>query len=510
MNFAEYLLEDASGSDEAVLDAQGSGNYTELRTLVAQQCAALGALGLSPGSPVAIVGPNGLGWVAAYLAVLASGMVAVPVPSTLTSAEVTARLAWIRASAAFLGDRESRQLSSLSGSVLPLRIDPNRLDAPPDLRFADVAADCDAVYAFTSGTTGQPRAVRHTHANLRANTESILQYLELTSAERVLVVLPFSYVFGASILHTHLRVGATLVIQQNTAFPQSIVERLTSEHCTGFAGVPSTFHVLLRNSTFARRLLPDLRTIQQAGGKLAPVLLRELVAAQPQARVFVMYGQTEATARLSYLPPRDLEAKLGSIGRGIPGVSLRVVDPAGESVAPGEVGEIWARGRNISPGYLDDPAESGRRMPQGELHTGDLATVDSDGYIFIVDRQEDFIKTWGFRVASQDVESAAIHLPDLVAVAAVGVPDDAAGERIELVAVMRSGASLTAEDVIRHCQAVLSKHMVPARVRFVSRLPLNANGKVAKAEVRTFCLRREEDAGQSGAMATGVDVGSQR
>jgi long-chain acyl-CoA synthetase len=486
VNTADYLLSNAVDEAVAVVDAGGPHSYGELRRAVAGNVAALA--GLSRGAPVAVVAPNGFDWVAAYLAALSAGAVAVPIPNTLPPGEVAARLSWIDAKAAFLGQREERQLAGL----IPREV--RRLPADLDDRSAGQAAsavvedDDDAVYAFTSGTTGKPRVARLTHGNLQANTDSILSYLGLTDADRILVVLPFSYVFGASLMHTHLRVGATLVIEPNV-FPQAIVDRLRSERCTGLAGVPSNFHLLLRNSAFGSAPLPDLRTIQQAGGKLAPPLVEELVRAQPQARVFVMYGQTEATARLSYLPPAELRTRIGSIGRGIPGVDLSVVSTTGRPVAPGEVGEIWARGRNISPGYLRDPEATLRKMPDGVLHTGDLATIDQDGYIFIVDRLEDFIKTWGYRVASQEVETIAIQLSDLIAVAAVGVPDEAAGERVELVAVMRPGSSIGEEQVLRHCREHLAKHMVPSRVHFVARLPLNPNGKVVKAEVRDLCLR---------------------
>lgn len=497
MNTAEFLMRNADGDALAVVDPGGRRSYADLRREVAGKSVQLAGLHLPAGSAVAIVGPNGFEWVAAYLAILAAGLVAVPIPNTIPADEVIGRLKWIGAGGVYLGSREARQIGVHGGHSLPLSSPPggwaDLSSAEPP--FACVNASDDAVYAFTSGTTGRPRAVRHTHGNLQSNTSSIRDYLGLTSDERVLVVLPFSYVFGASVLNTHLRVGATLVIQPNAVFPQSMVERLAAERCTGLAGVPSTFHVLLRNSTFGSQQLPDLRTIQQAGGKLAPTVLRELVAAQPQARVFVMYGQTEATARLSYLPPEDVERKAGSIGRGIPGVTLRVTTPEGRQVAVGEIGEIRARGPNISPGYLNDPEETARKMPNGELRTGDLATVDSDGYIYVVDRQEDFIKSWGFRIASQDVESAAIQMADLVAVAVVGVPDDAAGERVELVAVKRPGTDLTAADVLRHCHAQLAKHMVPARIHFVARLPLNANGKVSKTAVRDLCLRLGDDAG---------------
>lgn len=487
MNTADYLLGGAADEAAAVVDALGTHRYGELRRAVAARVAALS--GLPPGAPVAVVGPNSFGWIAAYLAVLSRGGVAVPVPNSLPSDEIIARLLWINAWAVFLDGPESRRLESLiPPAVRQLSGD---FDAPPigQLAFASIDEHDDAVYAFTSGTTGTPRVVRLTHGNLQANTDSILSYLGLSDADRILALLPFSYVFGASLLHTHLRVGATLVIHPNVVYPQAIVDRLRSEHCTGLAGVPSTFHVLLRNSAFAREPLPDLMTIQQAGGRLAPQLLDELSRAQPQARVFVMYGQTEATARLSYLPPDQLAIRPGSIGRGIPGVELSVVSPDGRPVAPGEVGEIWARGRNISPGYLNDKEATARKMPDGVLHTGDLATIDTGGYIYVADRQEDFIKPWGFRVASQDVETVAIQLNDLIAVAAVGVPDDAAGERIELVAVRRPNATISEDQVLRHCRQRMARHMVPSRVHFVTGMPLNPNGKVVKAEVRKLCLR---------------------
>lgn len=489
VNTADYLLNRPPSDAVAIIDADGAHTYGELRAGVNARSEALADL--RRGTVVAVAAPNGFDWVAAYLAILAAGMVAVPIPTTLPPEEAAARIDWIGARAVFLGAREARQWGHLLPPDMRKFSHRKGIPEPTAASFVGVRveADDDAVYAFTSGTTGEPRAVRLTHGNLQANTESILQYLELTSEERVLVVLPFSYVFGASLLHTHLRVGATLVIQPNVVFPQAIVERLRSERCTGLAGVPSTFHVLLRNSTFGRQPLPDLRTIQQAGGKLAAALLDELVRSQPQARVFVMYGQTEATARLSFLPPAELETRRGSIGRGIPGVELSVVTPEGVPVPAGEVGEIWAKGRNISPGYLNDPEATQRKMPEGVLHTGDLAKVDSDGYIYIVDRQEDFIKSWGFRIASQEVESAAIQLEDLISVAVVGVPDEAAGERVEMVAVKRPGTGTTEDDVIDHCRARLAKHMIPARVHFVTQLPLNANGKVSKATVRDLCVR---------------------
>jgi acyl-CoA synthetase (AMP-forming)/AMP-acid ligase II len=337
---------------------------------------------------------------------------------------------------------------------------------------------------FTSGSSAAPRAVRITHRNIQANTEAIIACLQLSSAERILVVLPFHYCFGTSLLHTHLRAGGTLVLSNTFAYPETTLALMAEQQCTGFAGVPSVYQTLLRNSTFAKRNWPALRKLQQAGGKLPPGLIAELRAAVPHADVYVMYGQTEATARLSYLPPALLGTKLGSIGRGMPGVELRVVGEDGADVRPGEVGEIVARGDNVSPGYWQDPAASAETFTAGVLRTGDLATMDDDGFIYIVDRKGDFIKSFGHRVSSQQVEACLLELPQVVAAAVVGEPDATRGEAIRAYVTVRAGASVQPEALAAHCAMRLARHMVPASVTIVERLPMNAQGKVIKAALR--------------------------
>ena len=196
-----------------------------------------------------------------------------------------------------------------------------------------------------------------------------------------MAVLPFYYCFGTSLLHTHLKTGGSLVLGDSIAFPEKVLDLMEEKSCTGFAGVPTTFQIYLRNSTFPKRKLPALKKVQQAGGKLSTVLLKELIDIRPKTKIYVMYGQTEATARLSYLPPNMLKRKLKSIGRGIPNVDLRVVDENGEDIKSGEVGEIIARGENISPGYFDNIQANAEKFANGYLQTGDIATVDEEGFI---------------------------------------------------------------------------------------------------------------------------------
>lgn len=488
----DFLLAAGSPDAPAVVEAKRVATYGQLRADVARILAALDARGVAPGARIAILAENSAFWVAAYLAAL-HGHVAVPFSTKLPAAEVTRLADWAGCAAVLMDARHERAYGDAFGDR-PRVTDADLADATaPAWPDAEVDLDQDAALMFTSGTTASPKAVRITHRNLWANTASIIEYLGLRADDRMLVVLPFFYCYGASLLHTHLRVGGSLAVCNTFTFPETALQMIERERCTGLAGVPSTYQLLLRASSFGTRRLPSLRHLQQAGGKLPPVLIEELVAAQPQARVFVMYGQTEATARLSYLPPNLLSTKLGSIGRGIPGVTLTVVDEHGDPVSPGVAGEIVAAGENISPGYLGDAAATREKFTGGRLRTGDLAVVDEDGFIFIVDRLADFIKSWGNRVSSQEVEGAALRLTDLVSAAAVGVPDPDAGEAIVLVAVRRRGSTLSEEDIAAHLRATLAKHMVPRSIRLVDALPLNENGKLVKARVRDMV----RDAGEA-------------
>jgi acyl-CoA synthetase (AMP-forming)/AMP-acid ligase II len=491
LNTSDYLLARGAPADVAVVDGAQRYTYGQLRAAAAGLAAELAALGLPGGSRIALLGPNSFFWVAAYLAAMKSGHVAVPLSDKLTPDDVRRNAGIAGCAAAFADRRTARRFAGAVEGVPAITEEALRSDRKPwwpPLLPAD--PDADAVLMFTSGTTSQPKAVRVTHGNIQANTDSIITYLGLRGDDRVLVILPFFYCYGASLLHTHLRCGGRVVLCNSFVFPETALDLLEREQCTVLAGVPSSFQLLLRASTFAQRPLPSLRLVQQAGGKLPPVLIGELTAAKPGADLFVMYGQTEATARLSYLPPGRLRDKAGSIGRGIPGVRLRVLKDNGEPVGPGERGEIYATGANISPGYYADPEGSAAKFTPRGLRTGDLAVVDEDGYIFIVDRRDDFIKSWGHRISSQEVEAAALRMSELVSAAAVGVPDDEAGEAVTLFAAVRPGAEVSPDEVLAMCRRHLPKHMVPRFVELLDSLPLNGNGKIAKPRLREMATAR--------------------
>jgi acyl-CoA synthetase (AMP-forming)/AMP-acid ligase II len=487
MNTADYLLQNADDDRVAIIEKKAQHTYRDLRAASARILGELLASGARPGDHIGLLAANSLFWAASYLAILKLPAVAVPLPTVATPDDLARKIEFTRLRTLLADRRSLRRVANALPANLRVRDDALLAESGParwESATTEFRLDQDAALMLTSGTTARPRAVRITHRNIQANTNSIIEYLGLSAAERILVVLPFYYCFGTSLLHTHLRVGGSLAICNTFAYPETALNMAADVQATGIAGVPSTYQTLLRSTSLPRRELPSLKKVQQAGGKLPNVFIRELRDALPHAQIFVMYGQTEATARLSYLPPELLDEKLGSIGRGIPGVTLRVLDDLGEPVPPGKVGEIVASGENISPGYFNDPEASAHKFINGNLYTGDLATVDEDGFIYVVDRKSDFIKSLGHRVSSQEVEAKVLELPDVIAAAAIGVPDDLAGEAIKVFAVLKKKSGLTPEAIITHCKKNLPRHMVPKYVVLLDKLPLNAHGKVVKAKLR--------------------------
>ncbi|MBN2192636.1 MAG: acyl--CoA ligase [Polyangiaceae bacterium] len=342
-----------------------------------------------------------------------------------------------------------------------------------------------ATIVTTSGTTGRPKGVMLSHENLLANTRSIVEYLELSSDDVAGMVLPFYYVYGASVIHSHVAVGGTVAMVGSLTFPAAVLSGIARHRCTGLPGVPSTFARLVQLD-LASFDLSSLRYLTQAGGPMTPALTERVRAAFPRARLFVMYGQTEATARLTYLPPERLTEKLGSVGVPIPGVNLEILGPDRQRLPPGERGELVARGKNVMLGYWQDPELTATVLSDGRLFTGDLGWQDDDGFFFITGRQSDMIKSGAHRIAPQEVEEVLATLPGLVECAVVGVPDELLGEAIVAYLVLAPGTVLTGDAVITHAVEQLPRFKIPTRVFAVADLPRTATGKVRRAALRDW------------------------
>jgi acyl-coenzyme A synthetase/AMP-(fatty) acid ligase len=343
--------------------------------------------------------------------------------------------------------------------------------------------DETALILFTSGSTGRPQGVLQTVRNIDANTRSIVRYLALTSRDRAMLTLPLSYCYGRSVLQTHLAVGGSVFLDHRFALPRVVMETIGDEGCTGFAGVPLTFEVLRRQVDVASVGMPALRYVTQAGGAMAPETTDWVRAAFAPAALVVMYGQTEATARLAWLPPDRAADKRGSMGIAIPGVELRVVDDTGRERPRGAVGHLVARGDNVTPGYLDDPEATAAILRDGWLWTGDLGTQDADGFLFHQGREREILKVGGHRVSPMAIEQVLESSPDVAEAGVCGIPDDLLGE-VPVAFVVPATDDLDIDRLRAHCQAHLPPMQLPRAFHVVDALPRNASGKLLRARLR--------------------------
>lgn len=263
-----------------------------------------------------------------------------------------------------------------------------------------------ALLLTTSGSTGSPKLVRQSYDNIRSNMDSIVEYLKLDAEEKPITTLPMNYTYGLSIINSHLAVGATVLFTEKSTLQREFWDFFVKEGATSFGGVPYTYEILKKLRIF-KMDLPSLKTMTQAGGKLSPQLHKEFASfAKETGREFVvMYGQTEATARMAYLPADKSLEKYGSMGIAIPGGKFTLIDVDGKEIsAPGVVGELVYRGKNVTLGY----AEEGRDLikpdeNQGVLYTGDMAKRDEDGFYYIVGRKKRFLKIFGSRINLDEV-----------------------------------------------------------------------------------------------------------
>lgn len=503
----DLLTASADRDADAVAVTHGQGNvtYGALETRTNRLAQLLRDRGVRRGDRVALLADNGADYVAGYFGILKSGACCVALNSQnrlrtnrmlLTDSGAVGLLACRSQIRTALPDlvADQRDLRFVHTDrrdpawELPAQIATSAsgdLDGFPDRRPAVAVGENDlCTILYTSGSTGTPRGVTLTHGNLAANTQQILAYLPVRADDRALVVLPFHYSYGKSLLLTHVAVGGRLVVDNRFAYPQAVLQTMAEQRITSFAGVPSTYAILCARTEFLARELPHLRYLTQAGGAMPPALTRRLLAAfSPRVQLFVMYGQTEAAARLAYVPPERLPEKVGSIGIAIPGVELTVRRRDGSECDPGEVGELVARGANIMQGYWNDPAETDLVLENGALRTGDLGRRDEEGFITIVDRAKNMIKAGANRVSAKEIEDVIAEIEGVVEVSVVGVPDELLGEAIAAFVVPAERNGLNEQSVLAHCRSQLALYKLPRVIHFVGALPKSAAGKVVKAEL---------------------------
>lgn len=479
--------------------AAGTTTYRELATRAAALAGALREHGVRRGDRVALLLDGDVDYLVAFYGILAAGAAAVPLCPDTRSDPLLHALQHSEACAAVLDARNLRYLEGRTHEVPQLRAllvrgapamqAPGRVRPVPfaeaisaGLAAPDVGLTPEdlAAIVYTSGTTGRPKGAMLAHRNLVANIRSIVEYLELGPEDTAGMVLPFYYVYGNSVLHTHVAAGATIAQLGSMTFVAEVIAGLARHRCTGLSGVPSTFARLCSFEAMSRHDLSALRYVTQAGAAMAPALVQRLRSLLPQARVFVMYGQTEASARLSYVPPERLDEKLGSAGKAIPGVTLKIVDPEGRELPRGEIGEVVAQGENVMLGYFRDPEATARALRPEGLRTGDVGYMDEEGYLFLQGRATELIKSGGHRISPYEVEAPIATVPGVQEVAVCGVPDELLGEAVVAWIVPAEGARPTRAAVLAACHAALPRFKVPARFFLVPSLPRTESGKLRR------------------------------
>lgn len=483
MNFVDYLFEETANLEKSLLlgPKENASYHSVYQDIMKFAFYLQNQIGI--GKKILLISPNNSFFIKSYLGIIKSGNICVPLNPAIEQTNLDFIVDKTNASLSIVAESISQKLSFRNKLISEIEI--NSIIEAQKIR-EEVKGDFDenniAEIIFTSGSTSIPKGVMLSHKNLIANTNSIIQYLNLNENDIIQVVLPFYYCYGLSLLHTHLRVGGQLLLNNNFIFLGTTIDNFNKYKCTGFAGVPSHFQILLRKTElFKKTQFPTLRYVTQAGGKLPNVFITEFHESFPDIKFFVMYGQTEATARLSYLPPELLVEKIGSLGKGIPGVELKVVNSNGEAISPGQTGEIIARGDNIMSGYFEDETETSNTLKNGWLYTGDLATIDGDGYIYLTARKKEIIKVGGQRVSPKEIEEVIDLIPGVVDCTVEGLQDDLMGEAIKSTIIINElGKELTPEIVQKFCSEKLSHHKIPTVIEFRESMEISSTGKKIK------------------------------
>ena len=492
-NIAGFLRASAERHPDAVclVSADVTMTWREVDTAVDAFAAGLVQRGLHAGDRIAMLLGNSIEFVIAYYGAARAGLVSVPLNPAYTSAEVAvlladsgARMLIVQPATEQVGEEASIALPGCEVVVVGGHDWSRILADGQGAVLAEAAASPDALalLLFTAGTSGRPKGAMLTHGALRANIEALLSLTEppaVVDDDVVLVVLPMFHVYGLNTaLGLAVAAGATIVLSDRFD-PVESLALIADQRVTTVAGAPGMYQAWcavpgVRESMATVRML-------SSGGAPLPVRVFEAFAELTGLRIYEGYGMTEtapvvSTTLVSGAP------KAGSVGRPLPGIDVRLVDEDGSDVDEGDPGEVWVRGPSVFRGYWPDGA--GGPDAEGWFRSGDVAYMDDEGDLHLVDRRREVILVNGFNVYPREIELAIDDLEGVAEVAVVGVSDDQTGEAVTALVVARPGATITPQQVAEHCAGRLARFKCPTVIRVVDALPHSATGKVAKGRLR--------------------------
>ncbi len=503
MRIEDHLRASAAraGAKIALIAGETQLTYGELDGLSDRFAAGLSELGVRHGDRIVIVAENCAEAVVGLFGAWKAGAVPCPIHASIKSGKLRSILASTRP-AAILAQARFMPVVDLALTGMEDRPATISFGAAPGqpglgwLGYEEILSVTDsAISSFpngpegetlgllihTSGSTGTPKGVMHSHESFLAACGAIIGYLENTSEDVVLSVLPISFGYGLTQIVTMAMVGGTLVLDKSFAFPRKTLARMAEMKVTGFPVAPAMAVLIAGMRDLQTGFLPELRYITNAAAAMPQSACERLRELLPASGLFLMYGQTECI-RATYLPAAEAGRRPLSVGGTIPGGDAFVIDEAGNRAPAGVVGELVVEGPHVMLGYWQDeaataekiaPVASGRR-----LHTGDLFKSDEEGFLYFVSRRDDIIKTRGEKVSPQEVEQVLYALPGIREAAVVGIDDPVFGQLIRAYIATEPGVQLTEKDILRHCAQNLEDYMVPKSVEFRDALPRTSTGKI--------------------------------
>jgi long-chain acyl-CoA synthetase len=498
-NLAEY------GEYERLVFEGRSYTNRELRDQSARLASALSALGLVTDDKVVVMMANGPEVMVAYEGIWRAGLTAIPVLFLLEAHElryilddsearaiVTSPEVYEKVAQATRGrDRPIPVLVTGPREAVPARCEsfdalvarsPERPDVAPRGQH-DIAT-----ILYTSGTTGHPKGVMQTHHNLLSNAQNSWNTATTrVRGETALVVLPLAHSFGLGVLVSGYLFGGRGILMR-WFNPEGALELIDRYKVKSMAGVPTMFVYMLAHPRADRY---DTSSVTRWVVGAAPMPMEQLRAFEKKfgGTMYVGYGLTESSPGVA-VEREGMPRKPGSTGQPMEGVVVKIVDDEGREVPRGTIGEVIAKGENISPGYYKNPQATAEMFRDGWLFTGDMGKLDEDNYLFIVERKKDLIIRGGLNVYPKDVEEVIYQLEGVQEAAVVGIPDDFMGEEVCAYIVPKADRTMTAEEVVAHCQANLAKYKTPRHVEFVTALPKTGIGKIQKKEIRKLASAR--------------------